>query len=114
MFYILGLEEFEEKVDKIAEGQDTGDSWISQIFNQFSFLDDVDNQLTETDLDGIEPPILDETWGLGIRNSSALKSRTDLRSFFAVSGLMVHIFCLMSHLNSNDIWKFWQIFYIIN
>merc|ERR1719150_3568672 len=69
----LGLEEFEEKVDKIAEGQDTGDSWISQIFNQFSFLNDVDNQLTETDLDGIEPPILDETWGLGIRNSSALK-----------------------------------------
>jgi len=69
----LGLEEFEEKVDKIAEGQDTGDSWISQIFNQFSFLNDVDNQLTENDLDGIEPPILDETWGLGIRNSSALK-----------------------------------------
>jgi len=68
-----GLEEFEEKVDKIAEGQDTGDSWISQIFNQFSFLNDVDNQLTENDLDGIEPPILDETWGLGIRNSSALK-----------------------------------------
>jgi len=72
----LGLEEFEEKVDKIAEGQDTGDSWISQIFNQFSFLNDVDNQLTENDLDGIEPPILDETWGLGIRNSSALKRFT--------------------------------------
>merc|ERR1719411_2517375 len=69
----LGLEEFEEKVDKIAEGQDTGDSWISQIFNQFAFLNDVDNQLTENDLDGIEPPILDETWGLGIRNSSQLK-----------------------------------------
>jgi len=33
----------------------------------------VDNQLTETDLDGIEPPILDETWGLGSGNSSALK-----------------------------------------
>jgi len=69
----FGLEEFEEKVDKIAEGQDTGDSWISQIFNQFAFLNDVDNQLTEDDLDGIEPPILDETWGLGIRNSSQLK-----------------------------------------
>ena len=82
MFHFSGLEEFEEKVDKIAEGQDTRDSWISQIFNQFSFLNDVDNQFTETDLDGIEPPILDETWGLGIRNSSAFKSRTDLRSFF--------------------------------
>ena len=84
MNYLLnlsGLEEFEEKVDKIAEGQDTGDSWISQIFNQFAFLNDVDNQLTENDLDGIEPPILDETWGLGIRNSSQLKSRTELSSF---------------------------------
>jgi len=65
-----GLEEFEEKVDKIADGKISGDDWISKIYNQFSFFNDVDNQLTETDLDGIEPPILDETWGLGVRNSS--------------------------------------------
>jgi len=72
----LGLEEFEEKIDKIAEGQDDADgSWISQIYNQFSFFnDDVDNKLTEADMDGIEPPLLDETWGLGIRNSSSFKS----------------------------------------
>jgi len=72
----MGLEEFEEKIDKIAEGQDDADgSWISQIYNQFSFFnDDVDNKLTEADMDGIEPPLLDETWGLGIRNSSSFKS----------------------------------------
>ena len=71
-----GLEEFEEKIDKIAEGQDSGDdNWISKIYNQFSFFNDVDNSLSESDLDGIEPPILDETWGLGLRNSSTFKSR---------------------------------------
>ena len=92
-----GLEEFEEKIDKIAEGQDSGDdNWISKIYNQFSFFNDVDNSLSESDLDGIEPPILDETWGLGLRNSSTFKSRlinTNRRQFFP---------CLMTHLNSND------------
>jgi len=66
-----GLEEFEEKIDKIAEGQDGGDdNWISKIYHQFSFFNDVDNQLSESDMDGLEPPILDETWGLGVRNGS--------------------------------------------
>ena len=102
MFYISGLEEFEEKVDKIAEGQDTGDSWISQIFNQFAFLNDVDNQLTENDLDGIEPPILDETWGLGIRNSSQLKSRPDPASSVVYKSLHFN----GSYLLSNESLKF--------
>jgi len=67
----LGLEEFEEKIDKIAEGQDGGDdNWISKIYNQFSFFNEVDDQLTDADMDGLEPPLLDETWGLGIRNGS--------------------------------------------
>ena len=91
------MEEFEEKIDKIAEGQDSGDdNWISKIYNQFSFFNDVDNSLSESDLDGIEPPILDETWGLGLRNSSTFKSRlikTNSRQFFP---------CLMTYLNSND------------
>jgi len=66
-----GLEEFEEKIDKIAEGQDGGDdNWISKIYNQFSFFNEVDDQLTDADMDGLEPPLLDETWGLGIRNGS--------------------------------------------
>ena len=65
-----GLEEFEEKIDKIAEGEDDGESsWISKIYNQFSFFndDDVENSLDENDMDGLEPPLLDETWGLGVR-----------------------------------------------
>jgi len=74
---LSGLEEFEEKIDKIAEGQDHGeDNWISRIYNQFSFFNDVDNSLADTDMDGIEPPMLDETWGLGIRNSSSFKKTT--------------------------------------
>jgi len=64
-----GLEEFEEKIDKIAEGEDDGEnSWISKIYNQFSFFNDGQNSLEENDMDGLEPPILDETWGLGLRN----------------------------------------------
>ena len=63
-----GLEEFEEKVDRIAEGEDDGDdSWISKIYNKFSFFNDDDNSLEENDMDGLEPPLLDETWGLGVR-----------------------------------------------
>ena len=65
-----GLEEFEEKIDKIAEGEDDGEnSWISKIYNQFSFFNDGDNSLEENDMDGLEPPILDETWGLGVRTA---------------------------------------------
>jgi len=76
-FFWAGLEEFEEKIDKIAEGQDGGDdNWISKIYNQFSFFNDVDNSLSESDLDGLEPPLLDETWGLGIRNGSSIKNVT--------------------------------------
>jgi len=64
----IGLEEFEEKIDKIAEGEDDGEnSWISKIYNQFSFFNDGDNSLEENDMDGLEPPLLDETWGLGVR-----------------------------------------------
>merc|ERR1719430_13653 len=58
-----GLEEFEEKIDKIADGEDDGEnSWISKIYNHFSFFNGEDNSLSETDLDGLEPPLLDETW----------------------------------------------------
>ena len=65
-----GLEEFEEKIDKIAEGEDDGEnSWISKIYNQFSFFNDGENSLEENDMDGLEPPLLDETWGLGVRTA---------------------------------------------
>ena len=64
------MEEFEEKVDRIAEGEDDGEnSWISKIYNQFSFFNDGENSLEENDMDGLEPPLLDETWGLGVRTA---------------------------------------------
>lgn len=62
-----GLEEFEDKVDKIANGQED-DSWIGQLYNQFSSSLGIDGaKVDDADLgskDGLEPPILDETWGL--------------------------------------------------
>lgn len=67
-----GLEEFEEKVDRIAEGEDDGDenSWINRIYNHFSFFNEVgDDHIEDGDMDGLEPPLLDETWGLGDRSS---------------------------------------------
>lgn len=65
---ISGLEEFEDKVDKIANGQED-DSWIGQLYNQFSSsfgIDgaQIDNSEMGEDQEGLEPPILDETWGL--------------------------------------------------
>ena len=74
-----GLEEFEEKVDRIAEGEDDGEnSWISKIYNQFSFFNDGENTLEENDMDGLEPPLLDETWGLGLRTSGKGESPSKL------------------------------------
>lgn len=73
----LGLEEFEEKIDRIADGEDSSnDSWISKIYNQFSFFNDEDNSLVEEDMDGLEPPILDETWGLGVRSKDISANTT--------------------------------------
>ena len=64
---ISGLEEFEDKVDKIANGQDDN-SWIGQLYQQFSSNIGIDGSKIDDDdigdKDGLEPPILDETWGL--------------------------------------------------
>jgi len=66
-FIWMGLEEFEDKVDKIASGQDD-DSWIGQIYNTFSSNFGMDgSKVDDSELgpkEGLEPPILDETWGL--------------------------------------------------
>merc|ERR1712045_615012 len=66
--YVMeGLEEFEDKVDKIANGQDDN-SWIGQLYQQFSSNIGIDGSKIDDDdigdKDGLEPPILDETWGL--------------------------------------------------
>jgi hypothetical protein len=69
----MGLEEFEDKVDKIANGHDT-DSWMGDMYKKFigEMNLDPDNSLDSMDLDGMEPPILDETWGLGDAGSDNL------------------------------------------
>jgi len=71
-----GLEEFEEKMDKLGEGvedEEDQESWITKLYNDFKHVkDEVDaeEKLSENDLDGLEPPILDATWGLGaVRNN---------------------------------------------
>ncbi len=67
LFRLSGLEDFENKIDKIAAGSEAPDdenSWISRLYNKF-----VDNGATEdtgnnANVEGLEPPMLDETWGL--------------------------------------------------
>jgi len=63
-----GLEEFEDKIDKIASNGDNGDgSWLGNLYKKFkgSFgNNDLDALNSVNDLDGLEPPVLDETWGL--------------------------------------------------
>ena len=67
LYSFTGLEEFEDKVDKIASGQDD-DSWIGQIYNTFSSNFGMDgSKVDDSEIgpqEGLEPPILDETWGL--------------------------------------------------
>ena len=67
LYSFTGLEEFEDKVDRIASGQDD-DSWIGQIYNTFSSNFGMDgSKVDDSELgpkEGLEPPILDETWGL--------------------------------------------------
>jgi len=71
-FFFNGLEEFEEKIDRIAEGQGQDENnWIANLYNTFvGEYGQVDNELKEEDMDGIEPPILDETWGLGTKKTA--------------------------------------------
>ncbi|XP_059097349.1 uncharacterized protein LOC131891730 isoform X2 [Tigriopus californicus] len=63
--YVLsGLEEFEDKVDKLAHGQGDENSWIGNLYHKFkgSFMGVEGNTIEQ---DGLEPPILDDKWGLG-------------------------------------------------
>merc|ERR1711976_754236 len=63
-FLQQGLEEFEDKVDKIANGQDD-ESWIGQLYNQFSTNLGIDGgKIDDADIgsmDGLEPPAVDES-----------------------------------------------------
>jgi len=60
-----GLEDFENKIDKIASGDDKGEnSWINDVYNKYgNGTEDDDNEVVPN-VEGLEPPMLDETWGL--------------------------------------------------
>ena len=63
----LELEDFEGKVDQIKEGGDVDNidespSWIHDIFNRYSEYFTLND--TNVEVEDLEPPMLDETWGL--------------------------------------------------
>jgi len=64
-FVWTGLEDFENKIDKIASGDDKGEnSWINDVYNKYgNGTEDDDNEVVPN-VEGLEPPMLDETWGL--------------------------------------------------
>ena len=63
--FLIGLEDFENKIDKIASGDDKGEnSWINDVYNKYgNGTEDDDNEVVPN-IEGLEPPMLDETWGL--------------------------------------------------
>ena len=77
----LGLEDFEEKIDKIASGVDEDEhSWINQIYNKFSDAA-IENPDDFEEEDGLEPPMLTETWGLKDENEVRTKRNTKDEAF---------------------------------
>ena len=62
---VSGLEEFENKVDQIAAGHEEN-SWIGDLYKKFSdnFISGGGDGIHDDQMDGMEPPMLDETWGL--------------------------------------------------
>lgn len=71
--FLPGLEEFENKIDKLA-GDENGnsidnDNWMARLYHKFKDTLGSDDNSIEMDaagaeMDGMEPPILDATWGL--------------------------------------------------
>ena len=66
------MEDFEGKVDQIKEGGadiniDESPSWIHDIFNRYSEYFTLND--TNVEVEDLEPPMLDETWGLKDSNS---------------------------------------------
>ena len=62
-----GLEEFENKVDRIAKGEnEEDDSWLGKIYQQFKHLmkDEDGSEPQSYNVEGLEPPMFDDTWGL--------------------------------------------------
>ena len=65
IFFFVALQDFEQKIDKIARGEDE-DSWIDKIFSKYIKFADITEGVE--DVEGLEPPWLDE-------NTSYLKNK---------------------------------------
>ena len=63
-------------------------------------FNDGDNSLSETDLEGLEPPLLDETWGLGVRTIDSASEWTWLH---LADWLRIYK-CFCRHLSKRDSW----------
>ena len=67
--FFEGLENFENKIHKVTNGGDDNPdewNWIIAIFNKFNAMTK-DNMAVNNVFEGVpglEPPMLDETWGL--------------------------------------------------
>ena len=62
-----GLEEFENKVDRIAKGEGAeDDSWLGKVYQQFKHLmkNDDGTENENYNIEGLDPPMFDDTWGL--------------------------------------------------
>jgi hypothetical protein len=84
---ILGLDEFEEKLDKLADGRDDSD-WISQLYSKYASVNQDD------DWNIPEPPILDTTWGLGKLGSKGNNYLSYTVIAFLLKALQIEMFCL--------------------
>ena len=86
-FFILGLEEFEEKIDRLGEEEESKaeeQSWIADLLKQLEQVKEdvekeieIENDAAANDMQDIEPPMLDTKWSLGLNNGGMVNRYFD-------------------------------------
>ena len=95
------MEDFEGKVDQIKEGADVNNidespSWIHDIFNRYSEYFTLND--TNVEVEDLEPPMLDETWGLhgsdSVKNSHLIDTvfQNKLNGKLLIIDLVIFVF----------------------
>ena len=83
-----GLEDFEEKMealgDKEVDNEEGNDSWINNLVREYAKVkketeEEIkrEEEAGDVDLEGLEPPLLDPTWGLGGTNGTRSRRAVD-------------------------------------
>ena len=74
MKFVSGLENFENEISQLVHNKEqTKFSWIKNLIEKFEGI-----KLENFDhLDGFEPPMLDETWGLHENQENSVKLSFD-------------------------------------